>query len=223
MQAAEDGPRFDAPEGVNWSPRRRVLVQGQVCSAPIVVARITAQQMEKMALSQDDHGAKQSRRIEPIARSQYPFCQGERAAVGRSRMPIVRIRLIKASPYTRSRSRNRYFGGFSQPIASVTCCAIHSAIGCAVTPNHRISLGHAAGSTGRTEAGRIASARQTDRALRSPQQCARQLEHTRKIRLHHSTKPAHLRRRQRPMSRSDMMPMTLPPGQAQCNWSAGER
>jgi len=29
MQAAEDGPRFDAPEGVNWSPRRRILVKGQ--------------------------------------------------------------------------------------------------------------------------------------------------------------------------------------------------
>jgi hypothetical protein len=49
MHAAEHGPRFDAPEGVNWSPRRRILVQGQVGSAPIVVARITAQQMEKMA------------------------------------------------------------------------------------------------------------------------------------------------------------------------------
>src|SRR6266545_8001161 len=54
MQAAKDGPRFDAAEGVNWSPRRRILVQRQVCSAPIVVARITAQQMEKMALSQDN-------------------------------------------------------------------------------------------------------------------------------------------------------------------------
>ena len=95
MQAAGDGPCFDAPEGVNWSPRRRILVQGQAGSAPIVVARITAQQMEKVALSQD----KKSRRIEPIAHSQYPFCQGERAAVGRSWMPIARIRLIKASPY----------------------------------------------------------------------------------------------------------------------------
>src|SRR5690348_6579846 len=54
MQAAGDGPRFDAPEGVNWSPRRRILVQGQAGSAPIVVARITAQQMEKVALSQDN-------------------------------------------------------------------------------------------------------------------------------------------------------------------------
>ncbi len=139
MQAAEDGPRFDAPEGVNWSPRRRILVQGQVCLAPIVVARITAQQMGRWRSPKTITWSKQSRRIEPIARSQYPFCQGERAAVGRSRMPIARIRLIKASPYTRSRSRNRYFGGFSQPIASVTCCAIHSAVGCAVTPNHMIS------------------------------------------------------------------------------------
>ena len=55
MQAAEAGPRFDALEAVNRSPRRRILVQEQVCSAPIVVARITAQQMEKMALSQDNH------------------------------------------------------------------------------------------------------------------------------------------------------------------------
>jgi len=55
MQTAKDGPRFDAPEGVNRSPDRRILVQGQVCSAPIVVARIKAQQMEEMALPQDNH------------------------------------------------------------------------------------------------------------------------------------------------------------------------
>ena len=139
MQAAEDEPRFDAAEGVNWSPRRRILVQGQVSSAPIVVARITAQQMEKVALSQDNHVVQTVPSDRTDRRSQYPFCQGERAAIGRSRMPIARIWLTKASPYTRSRSRNRYFGGFSQPIASVTCCAIHSAVGCAVTPNHRIS------------------------------------------------------------------------------------
>jgi hypothetical protein len=55
VQAAEDGPRFDAPEGVDWSPHGRIFVQGQVCSAPIVVVRIAAQQMEKVALSQDNH------------------------------------------------------------------------------------------------------------------------------------------------------------------------
>jgi hypothetical protein len=31
-----------------------------------------------------------SRRIEPMSRSAYAFCQGERAEIGRSRMPIAR-------------------------------------------------------------------------------------------------------------------------------------
>src|SRR5271155_358797 len=33
--------------------------------------------------------SKQSRLIEPISRSAYPFCHGDRAVVGRSRMPIA--------------------------------------------------------------------------------------------------------------------------------------
>src|ERR1700723_1141589 len=32
--------------------------------------------------------SRHSRRIEPISLSAYPFCQGERGDVGRSRMPI---------------------------------------------------------------------------------------------------------------------------------------
>src|SRR5229473_7398611 len=36
-----------------------------------------------------------SRRIDPIKRSTYPFCQGERNAVGRSRMPIARTRALQ--------------------------------------------------------------------------------------------------------------------------------
>jgi len=35
---------------------------------------------------------------EPIALSQYPFCHGDRAAVGRSRMPIARRRRMKTLP-----------------------------------------------------------------------------------------------------------------------------
>src|SRR3954447_22322750 len=34
----------------------------------------------------------------------------------------------------------RYCGALSQPRASVTCWAIHSAVGCAVTPSHRMRL-----------------------------------------------------------------------------------
>jgi alkyldihydroxyacetonephosphate synthase len=42
--------------------------------------------------------SRHSRRIEPIAFSQYPFCHGDRGAVGRSRMPIARSRRMKTSP-----------------------------------------------------------------------------------------------------------------------------
>ena len=43
-----------------------------------------------------------SRRIDPIKRSTYPFCQGERNDVGRSRMPIALMRaLVKVISSTR--------------------------------------------------------------------------------------------------------------------------
>ena len=42
-------------------------------------------------------------------------------------------RRMKAPPYAPSRSRMMYLGGLLQPRA------IHSALGCAVTPSHRIS------------------------------------------------------------------------------------
>src|ERR1700680_2823447 len=40
--------------------------------------------------------SRHSLRIEPISLSAYPFCQGERGDVGRSRMPIDRILRIPA-------------------------------------------------------------------------------------------------------------------------------
>src|ERR1700730_12506033 len=55
-----------------------------------------------------------SRRTDPIKRSAYPFCQGERNEVGRSRMPIARTRALNAPPNARSLSRMRYLGAVSQ-------------------------------------------------------------------------------------------------------------
>ena len=34
----------------------------------------------------------------PIRRSTYGFCQGDLGAIGRSRIPIVRTRFVKACP-----------------------------------------------------------------------------------------------------------------------------
>src|SRR6266849_9583208 len=77
-----------------------------------------------------------SRRIEPIKRSTYPFCQGERNEVGRSRMPIARTRALNATPNARSLSRIRYFGALSHGNASVIWHASHSAVGFIVTAIH---------------------------------------------------------------------------------------
>src|SRR5229473_8195722 len=77
-----------------------------------------------------------SRRTEPIKRSTYPFCQGERNAVGRSRMPIARTRALNAPPNALSLSRMRYFGALSHGNASVIWRANHSAVGFRVTANH---------------------------------------------------------------------------------------
>jgi hypothetical protein len=36
--------------------------------------------------------------VEPINLSAYPFCQGERAEIGRSRVPMARTRRMKSLP-----------------------------------------------------------------------------------------------------------------------------
>jgi len=49
--------------------------------------------------------SRHSRRIDLIERSTYPFCHGDRGAIGRSRMPIARSRRVNASPKAPSVSR----------------------------------------------------------------------------------------------------------------------
>jgi hypothetical protein len=56
--------------------------------------------MTKRLLAEHDNVVKTfpPDRTEPIALSQYPFCHGDRGAVGRSRMLIARRRRMKTSP-----------------------------------------------------------------------------------------------------------------------------
>jgi hypothetical protein len=70
-----------------------------------------------------------SRRIDPIKRSTYPFCQGEHNEVGRSRIPIARTRALNATPNALSLSRIRYFGALFHGNASVIWRSNHSAVG----------------------------------------------------------------------------------------------
>jgi hypothetical protein len=60
------------------------------------VLRITQEQFDERRRRVE--AVRHSRRIEPMNRSAWPFCHGDRGAVGLSRMPIARTRRVNASP-----------------------------------------------------------------------------------------------------------------------------
>src|SRR6476619_7661180 len=83
----------------------RVFVQRPVRPNAVIVACIGAQHAPQMPSPTTMMWSRHSRRMDPISRSAKPFCQGDRGAIGLSRMPIARIRWITTEPKTRSRSR----------------------------------------------------------------------------------------------------------------------
>src|SRR5260221_11142948 len=121
---------FDGPSAGRIPPERNV--------GPnlIVIGRVFREDSPKVLSVNTSKWSVHSRRIEPIKRSAYPFCQGERNDVGRSRIPIARTRALNATPNALSLSRMRYFGALSQGNASVIWRANHSAVGLRGTANH---------------------------------------------------------------------------------------
>ena len=97
MQSAKDRTAEYEANRLDGAGNRRILVQGQVRTRLIVVAEVAPQQMMEMALAKDNHVVMHSRRIEPISRSAYPFCHGDRGDMGRSRMPMARTRRTNTS------------------------------------------------------------------------------------------------------------------------------
>ena len=66
--------------------------------------------------------------------STYAFCQGDRNAIGRSRMPMARRRYAKTGPDV-ARSRMRYRGAWSRGKTSVIWREIPSAVESSLMPN----------------------------------------------------------------------------------------
>jgi len=71
--------------------------------------------------------------MDPIRRSTYGFCQGDRAAVTTSSIPMPFATAMTSFPKMASRSRIKYRGASSHGNASRTCCAVHPSVGCSVT------------------------------------------------------------------------------------------
>jgi len=83
MKSAEDRPSNELAKPLDRPTARRILVQGQVCSAFVVIAGVGRKDPAQMTLAEETVWSRHySLRIEPISLSAYPFCQGDRGAVG---------------------------------------------------------------------------------------------------------------------------------------------
>jgi hypothetical protein len=99
MQAAEMGDELYPPLSLDCSTERRIFGKREMCTGPVVVARISAEHTpQHRAEPKMIVWSKHSRRIDLTGRSTYPFCQGDRGAVGRSLIPIALTRRLNASP-----------------------------------------------------------------------------------------------------------------------------
>jgi hypothetical protein len=123
---AQDRHCKHAADALDLARDRRVFVQRQVDADLVVISLIRVEQngagagpsppaaarprprgeaRRAPARSRDRRSPKtttwsrQSRRIDPMSLSAYPFCHGERAAVGRSWMPMALTRRMNAGPH----------------------------------------------------------------------------------------------------------------------------
>ncbi len=93
-----DGDDFTQRQWFDAAWYRRVAIQGKMRPATVVVLEISGQDTTQMGLIEHDHMIQASRRIEPMTRSQYGFCQGDRGPMGTSSMPMPSTRFWKYSP-----------------------------------------------------------------------------------------------------------------------------
>src|SRR5260221_4493693 len=124
--------------GMYCSRQGRVLVDRKVRASRVIVCRVRSQQMAKMPLAEHDNVVKTF----PPDRTDRPFTISVLPRRSRRGWPIPNAHRPKAADkdvavdgvaLTNDVSR-RYF----PTIGLVNWCEIHSAVGYAVTPSHRI-------------------------------------------------------------------------------------
>ena len=104
---AKDRMRDNVSKPLDWACAGRVLPQRNVSSYLIVIGGVFRKIRRRCSAMNAIKWLVHSRRTAPIKRSTYPFCQGERDEVGRSRMPIARTRALNVTPNALSLSRIR--------------------------------------------------------------------------------------------------------------------
>ena len=129
VKSAQHGISDDDAAPLDWPTVWSVLVNSEMSPRRVVICGVCLRTCRRCASPQMITWSRHSRRIDPIERSTYPFCHGDRGAMGRSRMPIARSRRVNASPKAPSLSRMRKPGTVSQGKASVIWRASYSAVG----------------------------------------------------------------------------------------------
>jgi hypothetical protein len=96
VKAAEKGPRCDGAKTLGDAMERGVLGQGSMSSLLGVVARVGGQDPAQVHVA-EDHDVVQAFSSDRADEAfDGPFCQGDRGAVGRSRMPMAARRRVTA-------------------------------------------------------------------------------------------------------------------------------
>src|SRR5258708_37580950 len=96
MKSAEDRSRGELAEPSDRPIGRRILAQGQMGSEFVVIAGVGRKDPAQVSFAKDDDVIRHSRRIEPISLPACPFCQGDRGAIGWSRIPMAARRFVTA-------------------------------------------------------------------------------------------------------------------------------
>ena len=98
MESSEQWDGLNAANRLRGAADRCILAERKVGPDLIVIVCIGPKHIAEMPLAKDHDMIETFPRIEPMRRSQQPFCQGDWGAVGRSRMPIARSLRLNTSP-----------------------------------------------------------------------------------------------------------------------------
>ena len=99
MKAAKNGSCCDGTEAFDPSMEGRIFVQRAMNSAFIIIGGELGEDPTQMRLPPNTtKWSTHSRRIVPISRYAKPFCHGEPAEIGLSRMPMARRRRVTTAP-----------------------------------------------------------------------------------------------------------------------------
>jgi hypothetical protein len=99
VQAAKNRMRNKVSEALDWAHVGSVLPERNVSLPFVIVGSIFCKDSPKVLCVENYQMVKTFASDRPDqAFNIYPFCQGERNDVGRSRMPIARMRALNVTP-----------------------------------------------------------------------------------------------------------------------------